>query len=556
MSFTYRVNIYQQDGTLKGTYTPSDPFSQLGEIGIDRGGSCGDAQLSLLQSGVSVALRDILEIETSDDGTTFTPLYLGTVVQVPNARTDELDVVRCVGLKQRLYEAACSTEMLFSDDVASMFATAMTDHPSTAPTPALPAGVTFSSGDAPATGFTAGDRYPKYESLGALADALAGFVGSFVVPTATTYTYDGVTFNAGDLVPGVVWGVNAAGELFFRRPVGAPLAVDEGDVDTRIEWLPVEAEQFVNRVNVIYASAYDLRLFNRVWITGTAGTGNQFAPDPLPIVRTFSAAGVTDETAAEYNAVTDDPLAIMTQSAALGYDTFVAWTNPSNMVDNNPSTFAQKNGGGAVEFKLETFSSATTGIGDGFGQGIFILEYASTAPVDFEMTVVTNVINQNTIFYGTLPATGDLGLVERVGLLVATQKQVALENLPQGLSSEIYFETTGDIRIHRAQAFRPDVDAGATRDRRFAESFFTVPRSNASTVSVTGIEPLADEVVITPLVGSAVTARIERVGYSISTGEGAQTVYYVDQAFAANEEAQRVVLERLARRAVREGGQA
>jgi hypothetical protein len=549
MSFTYRVTISEPDGTQRGVYTPSDELGELGEFEILPGGICGDGQFSLLRSAIQVELRDLVLVETSDDGTTFTVLYRGVVVEVPNSRSDELGLVRCVGLKQRLYETTVQESVLFEDDVAQLFRDALSGL-------TLPQGVTFTNANAPLTNFTAGTRYPKYESVGALADALAEQVGSFIVPTATTYTYDSVVFAAGDVVPAVVWGVTAAGALVWRRPLGSALAVDETDVDTRIEWLPIEAESFVNRVNVIYATAFDLDLFDRVAITGTVGQGTQHVPDPLPIVRTFSAAGVTNATAAAINVLAPEPLTLMTQSPTLGYDTFVAWSNPGNMVDNNPATFAESIGGGAVEFKEELTSDVETGIGDGFGQGVFVLQYSSLAPVDFELSVDNPGVNTVLTFFGQLPATLSLDVTNRVGLLVATQKEVNEEVLPFGLSSSIYLETNDDVRIYLAQAFRPDVDNGGTRDATFAEAFFTQPKDAVSNVRITGINAIAPTVTITPLVGGAVTASVERVGYSITTDGGAQTVYYVDQAFAANEEAQRVVLERLARRAVREGGQA
>jgi hypothetical protein len=550
MSFTYRVTISEPDGTQRGVYTPSDELGELGEFEILPGGICGDGQFSLLRSAIQVELRDLVLVETSDDGTTFTSLYLGVVVEAPNSRSDELGLVRCVGLKQRLYETTVQESVLFEDDVAQLFRDALSGL-------TLPQGITFTNANAPLTDFTAGTRYPKYESVGALADALAEQVGSFIVPTATTYTYDSVVFNAGDVVPPVVWGVTAAGALVWRRPLGSALAVDETDVDTRIEWLPIEAESFVNRVNVIYATAFDLDLFDFVTITGTAGVGTQHLPDPLPIVRTFSATGVTNATASAINALAPEPLTLMTQSPTLGYDTFVAWTNPDNMVDNNPATFAVKLGGGAVEFQNSSTSGSTTGIGDGFGQGVFVLQYSSLAPIDFELSVVNPFFPTAVLtYFGQLPATLSLDVTTRVGLLVATPKELNAEGLPFGLSSSIYLETNDDVRIYLAQAFRPDVDNGGTRDATFAEAFFTQPKDAVSNVRITGINAIAPTVTITPLVSGAVTASVERVGYSITTDGGAQTVYYVDQAFAANEEAQRVVLERLARRAVREGGQA
>jgi hypothetical protein len=549
MSFTYRLTIREPNGTLRGTHTPSSALGELGEFEILPGGICGDGQFSLLRSAITVGLRDLVLLETSNDGTTFTPLYLGTVVQAPNSRTDELGTVRCVGLKQRLYETTVQETRLLAGDVGKLFRDAMVGL-------TLPQGVTFTNTNAPLTNFNTGRRFPKYESVGALADALALQVGSFIVPASTTYTYDSVTFTAGSTVPAVVWGVTATGALVWRRPLGSALSANENDLGTRIDWLPIESEKLVNRVNVVYASAFNLELFERVSVTGVAGPGVQAIPDPFPIVRTFSAAGVTNATAASINVAAVEPLTLMTQSPQLGYDTFSAWSDPIEMVDNNPATYAEKLGGGSVIFEQTAFTSSTTGAGDGFDQGVFVLEYASVEPVDFEMKVETGLLSQVVIFYGQLPSTTALNITNRVGLLVATPVDGLLENLPAGLLSSLFLTTTDDIRIYLAQAFRPAVDNGGTIDRAFAEAFFTRAKVDVANVRITGIGALAPTITITPLSGSAISAPIQRIGYTLTTDGGAQTVYYVDQAFSAEQEAQRVVLERLSRRAVQDGGQA
>lgn len=549
MSFTYRVTIREPNNTLRGTFTPTNQLGDLGEFEILPGGICGDGQFTLLRSAITVGLRDLVLVETSADGVTFTPLYLGTVVQIPNPRTDELGVVRTVGLKQRLYETTVQETILFSGDVGKLFRDAMAGL-------ALPQGVTFTNTNAPLTDFTTGIRFPKYESVGALADALAQQVGSFIVPTSTTYTYDGTTFTAGQTVPPVVWGVTATGALVWRRPLGSSLSVSENDLNTRIEWLPIQSEQLVNRVNVIYATAFDLSLFEVASVTGTTGAGTLSVPDPIPIRRVFSAPGVTNATAATINAVVPDPLTIMTQSPSIGYDTGDVWTTPEEMVDNNPATYGEKLGGGAVLFGPKTFNSTTTRIGDGFGQGIIIFQYSSLAEITFELEVVNAVINQVPILYGRLPPTGALNITNRVGLLVATPNPATFENLPQGLGSTLLIDTLDDVRIHLVQGFRPDVDAGATRDRAFAESFFTTEKSAVSNVRISGIGAVAPRLTIAPLSGASLTATVARIGFTLTTEGGAQTVYYVEQAFSADEEAQRVVLERLSRRAVKEGGQA
>jgi hypothetical protein len=346
----------------------------------------------------------------------------------------------------------------------------------------------------------------------------------------------------------VVWGVDADGKLFFRRPVGAAVAFSENSDDTDVEWLGVEAEELVNRVNVIYGSAFDLDLYDRV----TIGGFEQYLPDPLPIIRTFSAAGVTNRTAANLTVAAPDPLAIMTQSAQLGLNTDVdVWTNLEKAVDDDVATFAEKAGPAFIKVQTEAINSTTTRAGSGFAQGILKIAYSSNEDVEFRLDLATSLLVGSIIFTGVLPRTDTLDIIETVGLLVAMPKEVGFEDpLPYPLSSTIELFTTGTLRVRSVQAFRPDVDSSAVRDRHFAESYFTQPKLAVANVKVTGIQPVAPRLTITPTVGAAVTAPVERVGYSITSQQGYQTVYYVDHEFTAEEQAQRTLLERLAINAV------
>lgn len=547
MSFTYRIKVHQPDGTLRDTYTPSDELGDLANFDIDPIGICGDANFNVLPQEVEILPRDIVLLETSDDGTTFTPLYLGMVVQAPNPRAYELSAVRCVGLKQRFYEINVELARVSTADVAAMFTAAVNSI-------TLPPLVTFASGNAPTTGFQLGDRYPKFESLGELADALAETVGSFVVATGT-YVYDGKTFAASSTVPQVRWGVTATGALVFRRSVAAPLARSETAPDVDLEWLDVEVEEFVNSVDLVYGSAFDLQLFKVARVVPTFGLGGQFEPDPLPIVRRFDAAGVTGATRAGKVVVVPDPLAIMTQTPQLGLDTDPdLWTNLDRAVNNNDNDFANKDGPAFMEVRARSFNSPTTRQGDGFGQGILTIRYSSLEDIEFQMEVANDVLGGK-FLVGVLPATGDLDRVQTVGLLVAQPKEVGLEGtIPYALNSTLELFTEGDVRIWSIRAFAPDVDRGATRDRRFAEAFFTRLSTGVSSVRQIGLQPFAGEMTITPVIGGAFTSFVERVTYSITRARGAETTFYLDQAFLAGEEAQRVLLERLAQRAVRNEG--
>ena len=112
----YRITIFDQTGlSIKEVLSDFDELGSLGEFSINRGGSCGDGSFDLLPKVFDIALRDIVEIAVSPNGVFFTPIYLGMVVELPNARSDNLGRVRCVGLKQRFYETTTVLERVNSE---------------------------------------------------------------------------------------------------------------------------------------------------------------------------------------------------------------------------------------------------------------------------------------------------------------------------------------------------------------------------------------------------------------------------------------------------------
>lgn len=548
MSFAYRIKVHNQSGTLRDTFTPSDKLGDLGQFDVDSLGVCGDASFSILPTAVEINPRDIVLLETSNDGgSTYSPLYLGMVVETPNPRSDSLGAVRCVGLKQRFYEIVIDIGFIDGGDVATMFA----DGVAGISRPAGAGGVvSFSSSDAPTLTFELGDRYPKYETFGNFADELARTVGAFVVPTGNTYVYDGETFSAGSEVPLVRWGVRADNSLIFRRDVTAPLSFAESDIDVDITWLNAQAEEVVNSVNLIYATQFDLDLMTSMRDKDQSGI---FFPAAHPIARTFDSIDVvsfTNINRVSRNVTIKDPLLFMTQIPLTLNQTVGSWTDIPDALDDNPSTYAES--GGAINdlYAVEEY-----------GQGILVIRYASPYPLRVTMFVRTTGFVLVGILVAVLPRTLDINSPSTVALLIA-EPQVNKSYTPAPwpfLSLAVIEpnEPTGSLkfRLHLIQAFVPDVDVGTTnRDALLAETFFTKTLINASTVRVTGIETTAAKATIDPLVGSALNVAIERVSYSITREGGAQTTYYVDQAFPAGEEAEKVLLERLARRAVAEGG--
>jgi hypothetical protein len=560
MSFSYRVVVQTPSGSAKATYDSTDKIVELNSFDVTGAGDCGEAQFTVVYDNVAIDARDIVTVETTTvpNPTTsdFVPMYAGIVVQAPNDKSDDQQTVRCVGLRQRLYEVPVTSFILldgqnrtsFTGDVAKMVWEAVAAL-------TLPAGITFSTGDAPVTGFQLGTRYPNRESLGALLDALALTVGEFIVPTGETYTYDSVTFNAGATVPAVTWGVNADGELFFRRSLTTAAVVDESDTDTDVVWDAVNAEEVVNSVDVVYGTAYDLRFVDRTYVfdsTTAKAVNQEFNPEPLPLIRTFELSGVTAANRASKRVLATDPLALMTQNTDIEASAGADWSNPTNVLDNSTSTYAEAT---ATSGDLLIVGRDLLTLDGNTSEGIVLIRYETLNPLPFRyqynntfaLTPVCDII-------GELPPT-ETGVIALVGLLISTPR-IFEEPYTPTTTGAFFFEATLGARIYTVQFFQPDVDASGTLSRKFAEGFFVEPRLNVSTVRVPGVQPFTNGISITPLVGSAVLGVVERVSYGITTGEGVRTTYHVDQAFSSREAAERVVLERLARRAVQAGGQA
>jgi len=558
MSFTYRVVVKTPSGASKATYDPTDKLVALSRFDVDAGGNCGEADFTVVYDSVAIDARDVITVEsttvpnpTSGD---FTPLYTGVVVQAPNPNSEYQQSVRCVGLKQRLYELPVTKALLldgqdrisFTGDVAKMVWEAIAAL-------TLPGGITFSTSDAPVLGFQLGTRYPGRESVGALLDALAETVGSFVVPTGGSYSYDGVTFDAGDFVPAVIWGVNADGELFFRRPVISVAVVDESDLDTDIQWTVINAEEVVNSVDLVYGTAYDLSLIERSSVFRSAGVTlrQEIRPEPLPLFRTFDAPGVTNANRASKRVLAPDPLALMVENTDIEATAGGDWLNPTDVLDGDITTYASATGSAGALFvgRDSFFGTGNT------NEGIVLIEYSSPAPVAFSYRFNNTIVlfNAATIF-GTLPAT-DSNVPILVALLISTPRIYEQKYSPL-TTGAVAISAVNGIRVYRVRYFEPDVDAAGTLSRDFAEGFFVEPKVNVSTVKVAGIQPVVNGISITPLVGGSIAGSVERMSFSITTDEGVRTTYFVDQSFDSDEVAERVVLQRLARRAVRDGGQA
>lgn len=562
MSFQYRVLVSDASGTLRDTYTSADAFLSFDSFDITPGGNCGDATFTALPSAVDIRPRDIVTLQHFTTG--WVSVYTGVVVQAGNVRSDDVQEYRCAGLRQRLYETTVLAsiikdgesrfaredisdplEKVFQGDVAKMVWEALDDL-------TLPGGVTFAETNAPELGFELGVRYPNLESVGELLDALAETVGEFIVPAGEPYEYDGVTFTEGQTLPAVAWGVNADGELFFRRPLTAAVVVSESTPGVQVEWDATVAEDVINGVRLVYANAYDLGLFERALVFNPETRfRSELQPEPLPIARTFvSDASVPDGERSWLVHVLEDPFPLMVRDDEITAWSFGHWTNDLNVIDGDPDTWADST---ATGWSHSLYVGYNFGEDTGAGrEGILRVRYKSpNGPLPFVLTI--SPFFQNTItLFGELPEVTDEPAT--VALVAATPRIYEEVYDPSANARFLDIFGRAGAQVFNVDWFRPDVDAGGTRSALFAQTLERAARTNASTVTVQGFKAAADTLSLQPVAGGSVLAAVARTSYVITTDAGAQTVYHVDQGFDASEETQRVLLERLARRAVRVGG--
>lgn len=541
MAFAWRVLVTAPDGSPKPTIGVTDAVARIDSLTTDGMGSCQEAIITALPSAVDLAVRDVIEVQYSLDGgsTWEAAVWKGYVTSAPDARNARLQTYRAVGLKQRLYERVITAGVVAGGDVATVAYGLMNS--------ALALGIEgfdLPFGGFPVLGFTVGDRASGLETFGDALDAMAAQVGAFTVPTGESYTYDGRTWTEGEVVPAVRWGVDAAGRGYFARPTADPVAFSEADRRVEVAWAPVSAEQVNDRVTLVYAS--------ELTSGGVLRVGDQEDFDQV-VVPLYAQAGSGD-LQADRVVVLDGPLDFMEDAPVVQ-----TWggpiTNPANAFDGNPATFAEFSGGGAF---LQVRSNYATGcivrvrlrIND---QTIGISATATPPNVEINMSFLNGLSQVASLTYLIQPTT------------TPAERLLVLPFLfPASIASTITaYRTTifgaSGVRCFSLESFTPI----AADIPRLAEAFTRVPQPAVAQVTYYGLLPVPSSFVagsrrptatVTDLAGAPVTLNVERYELSFTADEGVVTRVYAGQAFQSDDEALRVVLERLARRAVAEGG--
>jgi hypothetical protein len=539
MDVTWQLLVWSPDGTPKETVGLTSAVGAIRSASVTGAGNCLEAEFDAVPAAINIPGRDIVQIQARVNGSLWASLYKGVTTKAGARRAVKRRPFKLVGLKKRLYEVPITARKITGADVAVMVNQALTSV-------TLPAGVTYNIADVPTQGFERGDRYPALESVGDFLDALVATVGTFVVAAETTYTFNGVTYNPGDVVPATVWGVRGDGSIFFTRPQAAPVLASESDELTTVTWADVSAEEVYDATQLIYASAYqglqDFTFFQ------TSGVGATAQPAPHPIAYT--------STPGEFNATRrvtlNAPLDHMTDVAVVGLAR-PEWTNPENAVDGDDATFAESTDDHALSLRIDGFwPSGSPGViarvryRRSGSKTLVLLQGGGEAAINRNLWLRAFWHDGNgsryTFFREWLPQEGSLEIEEEIWVLPVPAEATGATHL------QLSFEGASGVRIYTVEMFVVD-EAVA---KRLAANFTRPPQHDASTVRLQDqLGRVGATMTLTPDGENPQTQPIERIEYSLTREGGLTTTYHLGQAYDADLESQRALLEAIATTAAR-----
>jgi len=546
-ALTWRVNRTQADGTAGTPLLPSSGFAGGLTVSTTPLGGSLDASFRAYPPTINLNQRDVLSSRVSfDAGSTYTFLHRGVIVQLGSTRSESITTYRMASAKDRLYETIITLDVIEGGDVATMVSDLLG-------TVTLPTGLTFSSADAPTLGFTLGDRFPQLESIGAFLDGLEGTVGKFIVPTGSTYTYDGKVFYAGDVVPAVEWGVRGDGSIYFRRPVNLTAYLEETSARVRVEWAQINAENVVDAARLVYATDLDGEnlVAPFVQVSGTDEPAASIAARPLSRLL-GSGASVSDANRRE---VVEDVTPALDYMSALNFTgtSNSNMTNLSNATDEDDTTYAEMSADNG-NFVLDSPSLGTEAPGCivrlvySAADSLTTYEAGHVLEVKAEWFSDVGLADRESIYYYNLNATkGERQLVYLPMLPLALQE----EDSPY---LRLTFTGVQSVRIYEVSTLVPDVDVSGTASEFLAESFVNSPTDNVAVVNYYGYLGPTTVLNLLPEDESTVLELdVKRIEYQV-TDEGAfVTRLFTGQEYDGELLAQKAVIDRLAREATTRG---
>ena len=558
----WRVTIWDSDGVSnERNYTQdsggpgggvASGIASFDSIELDPSGSCIAMRFTALPALFDGRVRDVIRFQTAPatGSLVYTSRFLGYITTAGTEfRSESVQAYEALGLKNRYYEKAIPDPAFVpaaldaSIDVATHFSTL-----ANAPAASVAEVVSV---DAPITTFVLGPRGYGWRTYGEVFDELASLVGSFVVPTGETYFYDGIYYNDGDTVPKVAWGVDAGGELFFRRPPVVNEIYTEGLGGVEVDWLPSNSENYASRVVLLFASG-----LTSEDVTAVVGV-NGGVVNTLPVAR---ALAFSQPTYSIVNGDEADRVIRLENPNDLCEDLTVTvaanarWDNLSNIVDGDPTTYGNLN--------ATWFPAAPRPFGSKINQtgsntivltadiplilptdqnrrgGFWVIRYASDDPVP---VIVTDASGDSTLTYELRGTNTDAAIVPREVVIVAKSQYTA----PQSYMEILRIEGTTNTRVYEVR-YRA-IDAALAQ--QYAEAFAVPANVDVATITIHAIEPILTNVDVQPA-GTSISLplAVEKVEYVITVNEGALTRYFIGQKYNADAAAEAVVLESFVRR--------
>ena len=548
-----------QSGSPAWTLTPDMGAARIDALSVTPQGDSLDGQISLIPNlGPAIRARDEVIVEFYDPvSAAWEAKYAGVIMTTSDPGSSDMQAYRLAGIRQRLFETITPLTWIDGADVAAMVHAALSDAAS------RPTGMTWSG--APTLGFELGPRAPGFETIGDMLDALVATVGAFAVPSGDTYAYDGRTYAAGDIVPPCTWGVLPTGQIFFRRaPAQPPLIFDPSDARTTVTWAQATAEGDTGDPILIYVTGLnttDVDKARSYAVTTGSVVHASDGPDyPLrPVARVRGRVIVEGNLPAHGSRITlTGPVDYMRPNAAITVGNAGSAINASNALDGNPATYAEYSGDIALPaFYYELGPTALDGAAkitysnEATGNMPFTVEiiYSSastpgaSAGVQYQLRPTRDLSGQRTVW---LPAPmhaaydGAKGNT-KVQIWIGAQRQI---------------DVAGVIRLYAVEWWQPDGDLLGDKSvsARFADAQVrqTVDATRIDTHRIGALG--RDALILDPFGGPDRVAYCERIMFTVTPEQGMLTSYYTGQAWPAAVEEQRIMLDRLARRAVGDGG--
>lgn len=563
-----------RDTDPKQVVTPEDGIATLQALSFTPQGDSLDGSFTgVPAAGLDIRPRDEVTVYIKDGAGRTRAAYAGIVTTAGNPKSHSEQEYRLAGIRQRFFEILVQWPYVTGGDIGTMVRAVIGD------TRHRPGGISYEPENIPDLGFQVGDRAPAWETVGDMLDALAELVGAFIVPPGQSYTYDGHTYLEGDAVPPTEWGVDAmTGRFFFRRrPPTIPLEVSEGDNRVEVMWEEINAEDATGEQVLIYMGSLNLQEAGFISARTYSGPGSQQVrhgspPPVIPLARHLGLHRPSGYIPHATRTQLDGPVDFMGPHPG-PYEASGSETSGdlANLTDGDPNTkveFIQP----SSEYDRHLIRLRRYAGGAQIEEGAWRITYRTPAGYTPEHSRVTygyvGTENRISQVVARLPSTDEqirelwlpnLVIATYLGSLSGSLRPfLEIESDIKGRdgSFALYHHLTG-VEVFEIEYWIPDSDlyGEASQSALVAKALTIEPAESVALVSYAGLGSLSSEATIYPVDGGEPAHMpVERIVLSIDTSYGIRTDYYAGQAWPAMIQEQRVLLTRLARRAVTDGG--